>query len=201
MSAKASLQHLGQVAQRVVGGLLLAAVWTSSVPAQQPAPADGAGSAHAAPPGEGERGGDLGIPLSLSGHRSAKPDIAGQPLKLKIGPIQHPAIVPNGPAIVDRNAIGLPVVRPAEVRLPAAINAGHTAVLPLPALSGGAASLGSRGLPPPRIAAPAPRPLVVSRGAIDGAAFTRAGTALKPLGGPAKHASAGINGTSIQPKH
>jgi hypothetical protein len=202
MSAKASLQHLRHVALRVVVGLLLAAVWAPAVPAQQqPAPADAAGSAHAAPPGEGERSGDLGIPLSLSGHRSARPDIAAQPPKLKIGPIQHPAIAPNGPTIVDRNAIGLPVVRPAEGRGPAAINAGHTAVLPLPALSDGAAGLGSGRLPPPRVVAPAPRPLVVSRGAIDGAAFTPPGTALKPLGGPAKPAAIGINGTNFRLKH
>ena len=48
--------------------------------------------------------------------------------------------------------------------------------------------------------APAPPP-VSSPGTIGGASFTRSGAALLPLGGPAKPAATGINGTSIRPKH
>jgi hypothetical protein len=66
---------------------------------------------------------------------------------------------------------------------------------------GPAAGLGSRGLQSARMPVPVPRPLIVSRGTINGAAFTRPGTALAPLGGPAKPAATGINGTSIRPKH
>jgi hypothetical protein len=66
---------------------------------------------------------------------------------------------------------------------------------------GPAAGLGGRGLQPLRMPVPVPRPLVLSRGTINGAAFTRPGTALAPLGGPAKPGATSINGTSIRPRH
>jgi hypothetical protein len=85
---------------------------------------------------------------------------------------------------------------------PAATATGGTAHAAAPKLKvGPAAGLGNRGLQPKRMPVPLPRPLILSRGTINGAAFTRPGTALAPLGGPAKPGATSINGTSIRPKH
>lgn len=88
------------------------------------------------------------------------------------------------------------VTRPFGSRGPADAVRSQRIIRPSAALPGNAGP--GIALPQPM---PAPHPLVVSRGTIDGTAFTRPGTRLMPLGGAAKPAATGINGTSIRPKH
>jgi hypothetical protein len=162
---------------------LLAGMFARAAPAQQHETADAGAAAHAAPSGD-NKGGHF------------------QPPQIKMVPARAPAIVRGG-ANVERNAIGMPVARPNGGERPPGLNLGHAATVAPPAsyaLSPAAASLGTRASPQPRIAAPAPRALVLSRGTINGATFTRPGTAPVPLGGPAKRTATGINGTSFRPR-
>ncbi len=180
-------RHVRRVVLPMAAGALLAGMPMRATLAQQPAASDAGGAVHAAPSGENKGGGVRAPPL-------------------KIAPTRERSIVRGGSNLLDRNAIGMPVARPDGSQRPAAPNLGRAATLASPAPpapSGAPAVLGSRGLQAPRIPAPvpAPRPLIWSRGTIDGAALTRPGTALKPLGGPAKAAATGINGTNFQPKH
>jgi hypothetical protein len=120
--------------------------------------------------------------------------------KLKIAPAKDRPAMPPGPNIVERNAIGLPLARPATGQKQAAPIFGPAELhaYPAPAPVAGPAR---SGLQPGSMPVPMPRPLVLSRGTINGAGFTRPGTALTPLGGPAKSAATAINGTSFRPKH
>ena len=76
---------------------------------------------------------------------------------------------------------------------------GHFAAhAPAPQPLGG---LAFRGAQPAPVRLPGVQPPVLNRSTIGGASFTRSGTALLPLGGPAKLGATSINGTSIRPKH
>lgn len=183
MSARLLSRHVCRVVLPMAAGALLAGLSARVTLAQRHDAADAGAAAHAAPSGENKAG------------RFQAP-------QLKIAPAKEPSIVHGGgSAGVDRNAIGLPVVRPNSGQRPPALNLGHPAAIAPPEPSVGAAVFGNRGLQAPRVATPGPQPLVLRRGTIDGAAFTRPETALKPLGGPAKPAATGINGTSFRPKH
>ena len=184
MSARSSLRDVGRVVLPMAAGALLAGMLARAAFAQQHETAHPGEAAHAAPSGDNKAG-------RLQGPQ------------LKTVPSREPAIVHGGANGVDRNAIGMSVARPLGGQRPLGLNFGHAATLAPPASPappGAAATLGSRALPLPRIAAPAPRPLVLSRGTIDGAGFTRPATALKPLGGPAKPAATGINGSNFRAK-
>jgi hypothetical protein len=176
----------------VAAGGLLAGMSACSTFARQAEAANTGAAAHGASSGE-NKGGRFHAP------------------QLKIAPAKAPPIVHGGSNGVDRNAIGMPIARPDGGQKPTGPNLGRAAtltppVLPLPPLPpaplGAAAGLGRSVLPAPHMPAPAARPLVLSRGSINGgAAFARPGTVLAPLGGPAEHAAAGINGTTIERKH
>lgn len=185
MSARTLSGDVWRVVLSMAAGVLIASVSAATTLAQQPVASETVGAAHAAASGE-KKGGSAQSP------------------QVKTGPAKGGPIVRGSATVVDHNAIGVSVVRPDGGQRPVGLSPGRSAVLaaPMPpAPSGAAAGVGSRALPALRIPGPAPRPLVLSHGTINGAAFARPGTALVPLGGPAKHASAGINGTSIQPKH
>lgn len=188
MSARIRPRCVWRAALLIAAAALLAGMSARATLAQQPV-ASGAGTAaHAAHSGE-TKGGRLQAP------------------QLKMAPAEGRSIVHGGANVVDHNAIGIPVVRPDSGQKATGLNLGRAATLappvsPLsPVLPGAAAGLGSRALPAPHMPAPPLRPLVLSRGTISGAAFGRPSTALMPLGGPAKSAATGVNGTSIRPKH
>lgn len=187
MSARIVPHRAWRLVLPLAGGALLAGVPVELALAQQPAAANAGAAAHAGPSGDSKSG------------RPQAPQV-------KFAPAKERSIIHGGANVVDHNAIGIAVVRPDGGQRPAMPNVGRAAapvppVPPMPpAPPGGAAGLGARALPAPHISAPAPRPLVLSRGTINGASFTRPGTALKPLGGPAKPAATGINGTTFRPK-
>jgi hypothetical protein len=191
MSARILSQRAWRLALPVAGGALLAGMPAGIALAQQPAAANAGAATHAAPSGENKGG------------RPQEPQVKFAPAKERS--IER-SIIHGGPNVVDHNAIGISVVRPDGGQRPAAPNLGRAAapVAPIapvpPTPPGGAAGLAGRALEAPHVSAPAPRPLVLSRGTINGASFTRPGTALKPLGGPAKPAATGINGTTFRPK-
>jgi hypothetical protein len=174
-----------RVATRVIAAALLAGVSTRTPLAQQPAAGAG-GPVHAAATREGRRGSEADIQVRLL---SRRPQMA--PAK------DRPVLAP-GANIVDRNAIGVPVLR--HDQAPTASLVRHVAVRPLSAQSaGGGLPVRSGDLAPLHgMAAPSS---VSSRNTISGASFARSGAALVPLGGPAKPAATGINGTNIRPKH
>jgi hypothetical protein len=188
MSTRPLLRDVWRVGLSMAAGALLASGSARTTLAQQAVASEAVGAAHAAASGDRKGGG-------------------GQGARLKMAPAKAEPIVHGGANIIDHNAIGISVVRPDSGQKPTGLNLGRagTPAAPVPPIPpappGGAVGLSTRPLLAPHISAPAPRPLVLSRGTINGAAFTRPGTALMPLGGPAKHASVGINGTSIQPKH
>jgi hypothetical protein len=183
MSARLLPRRFWCLALFVAAGALLAGLPTRATLAQQPAASGAGGAAHVGPSGE-NRGRDVRAP------------------NLKIAPARERSIVHGGSNVVDHNAIGMPVPRPDGGHGPvglsgrAAAPAPPARAIPSGALAGG----GSRALPAPHIATPGPRPLVFGRGTIGGAAFTRPGTALKPVGGPTKSAAIGINGTNFRAK-
>ncbi len=202
MSVRRWPRHLARIVPCMLAGALLAAMSTRAVLAQQPAAANAGAAGHVAAASENEGGGERDGPIGLPSGRSTKPGGAGRAPQLKIAPANERSIVRGSTTIVDRNAIGLPMPRPDATQRPT-LTLGHAAAVPpfaAPAPSGGAVLFGGRSSPAPRMAAPPPRPLALNRGAIDGAAFTRPVTGLKPLGGPAKPAATGINGTSFRPK-
>lgn len=183
MSLSPLPRQVWRIFLRIMAGALLAGMSAQVTLAQQHETADAGAAAHAPQPGE-NKGGRFGVP------------------QLKMAPARAPAIV-HGGANVDRNAIGMSIVRPNGGQRPLGPNLGRAATIAPPASpapSAAAVGLGGRAVPLPRIAAPAPRPLVLSHGTINGATFTRPGTAPVPLGGPAKRAATGINGTSFRPK-
>lgn len=203
MSVRRLSRRVARIVLCMVAAALLAAMSTRATLAQQPAAANAGVSGHLVASSENEGGGERDVPIGLPSGRSTKLGSAGRAPQLKIAPANERSIVHGSSTILDRNAIGLAIPRPDAAQRPAALNLGHAAGIPplaTPAPSGGAALFGSRSLPAPRIAAQPLRPLVLNRGAIDGAAFTRPATGLKPLGGPAKPAATGINGTSFRPK-
>lgn len=170
------------IAVRVIAAALLVGFATRTPLAQQPA---AGGSVHAAAPREARRGNEADIQIRLLSHRP-------------MAPAKDRPVLPPGSNIVDRNAIGLPVLRHDPV--PPAPLVGHVAVRPLaPQSAGGGLPVRSGEIAPVRVTG-AP-PLVSSRGTISGVSFTRPGAALVPLGGPAKPAATGINGTNVRPKH
>jgi hypothetical protein len=184
MSGRILQGHVWRVVLRMAAGALVAGMSARATLAQPPAASNAGGAAHAAPSGK-SKGGGIRLP------------------HLKLAPTKEPPIAPGGSNVVNRNAIGMSVERPDGGQRPAGPNIGRAAALapPVPpAPSGDAAGLGIRVLPAPRIAAPGPRPLVLSPGMVGGTAFTRPGTALKPLGGPTKAAATSINGTNFRPK-
>jgi hypothetical protein len=187
MSARILSDRAWRLVLPLAGGALLAAMPVEIALAQQPAAANAGAAAHAAPSGENKA------------DRFQAPQVKFAPATER--PINH-----GGATVIDHNAIGISMVRPDGGQRPAVPNLGRAAapVPPAPPLPpappGGAAGLGGRTLPAPHISVPAPRPLVLSRGTINGASFTRPRTALKPLGGPAKPAAAGVNGTTFRPK-
>jgi hypothetical protein len=186
MSARILPRHTWRVVLPIAAGALLAGMPAQVTLAQQHDATNPGAAAHVAPIGE-HKGGRFQAP------------------QLKMAPAKERPIIHGGANVADHNAIGMPVARPDGGQKPTAPNLGRAATLapPVsPAPSGAALGLGSSALNAPHVPAPAPRPLVFSRGTINGGAvFTRPGTALAPLGGPAKQAATGINGTSIQPKH
>lgn len=182
MIAKILSRHVCRVVVCMTAGLLLAGISARGTLAQQPGGSEAGGPVHAAPSGE-KKGDGVHAP------------------QVKIAPAKERPIVHGGSNGVDRNAIGLPVARPDSGQRPAALNAGRPASLTPAAPSAGVVGLGSKGYQAPRIPAPGPRPLVVSHSTIGGAASTRPGAAaLKPVGGPAKPAATGINGTDFRAK-
>jgi hypothetical protein len=178
-----SLRDVWLLVLPMAAAMLLAAVFAPATLAQQHETAAAGAAPHTAPSSDNRAG------------RFLAP-------QLKMAPAREPAIV-HGGAAVERNAIGMSVARPDGGQRPLGLNLGRAPTVAPPASplpSGAAVGLGGRSVPPPRTAAPAPRPLVVSRGTINGATFTRPGTAPVPLGGPAKRTASGINGTSFRPK-
>jgi hypothetical protein len=167
----------------MAAGALLAAMSPRATPAQHPAASVADGTAHAGSSAENK---ERGVPAP----------------HLKIAPAKERSIVHGGPNVVDHNAIGMPVARPDFGQRPVGLGGRAGApVPPAPAIPpGAAAGLGSKALTPPRIPTPALRPPVVGRSTISGNAFARPATALKPIGGPAKSASIGINGTNFRAK-
>lgn len=188
MSARMRPRPVWRVVLLTAAGALLAGVSTRATLAEQPIASGVGAAAHAAPSGE-TKGGRVRAP------------------QLKAAPAKEQSIVHGGANVIDHNAIGISVVRPDSGQKPTELNLGRAVTLappvsPIPPVPpGGAVGLSSRALPPPYVPAQPPRPLVLSRGTINGAAFTRLGTTLTPLGGPPNRAATGINGTSIQPKH
>jgi hypothetical protein len=178
MSARILQGHVWRVVLRMAAGALLAGMSARATFAQPPAPSNVGGAAHAAPSAE-RKGGGIRVP------------------HLKLAPAKEPPIVHGDSNVVNRNAIGMSVERPDGGQRPAGPNVGRAAALAPP---GDAAGPGSRVLPAPRIAAPGPRPLVLSPGMVGGTAFARPATALKPLGGPTKAAATSINGTNFRPR-
>lgn len=209
MSARIWPDRLWRAVLLMAAGALLAGMSARTALARQPVAGNTAAAAPvAAASSENKGGGEFDVAISSAFSRSTKQDKAGHAPKLKIAPAKERPIVPGRSNVVHRNAIGIPVARPNGGQKPTGPNLGRAATLappvaPVPpAPSGAALGLGGRALPAPHMPMPAARPLVLSRGAINGgASFTRPGTALAPLGGPAKRAATGINGTSIQPKH
>jgi hypothetical protein len=189
MSARILPRNTWRVALGIAtGALLLAGMPAQVTLAQQHDANNPDAAAHAAPTGE-NKGGRFQAP------------------QLKMAPAKERPIIHGGANVTDHNAIGISIVRPDRGQQPTGLNLGRAATLAPPVAPvspvppGAAVGLGSRALAALHMPAPAPRPLVLSRGTINGAAFTRPGTALVPLGGPAKQAAIGINGTNIQPKH
>jgi hypothetical protein len=186
MSARILPRYTWRVVLPIVAGALLAGMPAQVTLAQQAEAANAGAAAHTAPTGEHKGG------------RFQAPQLTRAPAKER--PIIH-----GGASVTDHNAIGISIVRPDGGQKPTGFNLGRALTLapPVsPAPSGAALGLGGSALNAPHVPAPAPRPLVFSRGTINGGAvFTRPGTALAPLGGPAKQAATGINGTRIQPKH
>lgn len=200
MSARIIALDAWRVVLRTAACVLVAGLPTQIMLAQQPEAANTVAAAHV-PASSDNKSGERDVIISLPSIRSSKLGNAGQAPQLKIAPAQERSIVHGGSNVIDRNAIGSPIPRPDAGQRPAGPALGHAAAVVPPAPPGGAAVLGIREFQVPRLPAPAPRPLVLSHGTIDGAAFTRPGTALKPLGGPAKPAATGINGTTFRPKH
>ena len=167
--------------------------------AQQP-PADVGGSIHAAAPREGKAGHDDDIPIFLPPRRPTKQgtNIQASPF-LKMTPAKDRAVPPAGPQAVDRNAVGVAIV-PRDPA-PAVPLVGRVASRAAPQQPLGASALALTGGQMAPLRVPGAQPPVWSRSTIGGASFTRPGMALLPLGGPAKPAATGINGTSIRPKH
>jgi len=198
MSRNNPATPIWRVAVRVIAAALLVGFSPRTPVAQQPA-AGGGGPAHAAAPHEGRRGNEADIQIGLSSRRPTKQDTnIAAPHFVQMAPAKDRPVLPPGSNIIDRNAIGIPVLR--RDLAPAAPLVGHVAVHPLaPQSAGVGLPVGSVEISPLRMTG-AP-PLASSRGAITGASFTRPGTALVPLGGPAKQAATGINGTNIKPKH
>lgn len=187
-----------RVAWRVIAVVVLAGFSLRAPLAQQP-PADSGRSTHAAVPSEGKAGHDNDIPAILRPRRPIQQDTNIQASQfLRTVPAKDRPVLPAGPQGVDRNAIGVAVVR--HDPGPAVPPAGHFAVRgPVPEpIGAGAPAVSGRQMAPVRVPGAPP---VWSRSAIGGASFTRPGVALLPLGGPAKPAATGINGTSIRPKH
>ncbi len=175
------------IAWHVIAAALLAGLSVRASVAQQ-ARLGGGGSAHAPAFGQHRGGGKAGIPLGLPSSRPARPDAAPHFMK----------IVPAFPARsnADRNAIGVPV--PSHNAAPVGNHAGPITVPGSAPQSGG--GLAVRGGVTAPMHVPGARPLIPSRAGIGGPSFARPGTALVPLGGPAKGGATGINGTSIRPK-
>jgi hypothetical protein len=180
-----------RIVWRVIASALLAGFCTRAPLAQQPG-LGGGGSAHAPAFGQHSGGGKRGLPLGLPSSRAAKQDALVQaPHFMKM--------VPAFPARsnADRNAIAVPV--PPHNAVPVGTHVGPIAVPGSAPQSGGA--LAARGGVTAPMHIPGAQPLISSRAAIGGPSFTRPGTALAPLGGPANAAATGINGTSIRSKH
>lgn len=107
---------------------------------------------------------------------------------------------------VARNAIGAPIVRPAEIRVEDSKAYGRQSAVPATgvdrsppnsfAKSDG--SVGQRSIVQPNTI-PTVSSIASNRGMIDGTTFARPGFAPLGLGGPVK-AFAGINGTTLRPK-
>ena len=195
----ASKRLIARGALRIAAATALAGLSVAAAPAQQPAAGAG-GSTHAAVPSEGQAGREADMPMSLPARRPTKPDATIQaPHFLKMTPAKDRPISLSAPNLMDRNAIGVPAIR--HDAAPAAPLLGHVAVRAPAPLSGGGSSLGIRGGEIVPVRVPVAQPLVSSRSAIGGASFARPGTALLPLGGPARPGATSINGTTIRPKH
>lgn len=198
MSRNDRRMPIWRVAVPIIAAALLVGFSTGAPLAQQPAVGFG-GSAHAAEPREGKRGNETNIPIGLPSRRPTKQDTNIQaPHFLQMVPTKDRPVLPPG-SNIDRNAIGIPVPHP-YVAPAAPLVSGHVAVRPLASPSA-AAGLPVRTGDMAPVHVTGPPPLASSRGTIGGASFARSGAALVPLGGPAKPAATGINGTNIRPKH
>jgi hypothetical protein len=100
--------------------------------------------------------------------------------------------VPGPSDTVPRNSIGVTVVPPPKT----ATTSGSMLKLEVPLTRAPQSAIASRNV----IAKPMTTASTPSRGKIDGAGLIRPSTALSGLGGPAKTV-AGINGTTVRPKH
>jgi hypothetical protein len=114
----------------------------------------------------------------------------------------------EGSGRVTRDAIGLPVVRPDGMEqstgqrhdLPALVHDPAPATTGFGANAGGGLARTGAALGRPSNANPIARPAALNRGAINGTSLARPGLGPSSIGGPAKPI-AGINGTTIRPKH
>jgi hypothetical protein len=183
MRARFLSRQVWRLVLRMAAGALLAGMSMPAALAQQPAASTAGGANHAAPSST-NKGRD--VPAA----------------HLKLAPAKERSIVHGGSNVVDHNAIGMPVARPDFGQRPVGLGGRPGALAPpAPAIPpGAAAGLGSKAVLPPRIPTPTLRPVVVGRGTISGNAFARPGTALQPIGGPAKSAAIGINGINFRAK-
>lgn len=143
----------------------------------------------------------LSMPAALAQQPAADANGSAHAQFLKMVPAKHRPLPTGAPNVVDRNAIGVAVIRhdaapAAPVPLVGGVAVGAPALQPI-----GAGALAIRGSHAAQVQVPGAAPPVSSRGAIGGASYTRPGMALLPLGGPVKSAATGINGTGIRPKH
>lgn len=206
MNGRKPMRLGGRAALLIAAVTALAGVSMRVSLAQQAVTGAG-GSTHGAP-GEAKAGKELDIPMSLPAPRPIRQyTTIAAPHFLKMTPAKDRPISLPAPNAIDRNPIGVRLVR--HDAAPAAPLLGQIVVrAPAPQPVGGS-SLGTRGgetvLVPVR--GSGAQPLVFNRSTIGGASFARPGTALLPLGGPARPGATSIagatsiNGTSIRPKH
>lgn len=151
----------------------------------------------------GDAGSEATMPISVQSARSAKPNAPAAPKSLHLAPARQGrlgAAPAPGAKIIGRNAIGQPVTQANGATRPAADSFGRATVHPPVAMgSAGRPSLNA-GSEQGRLAVPNANAPILNRGSIGGATMNRSGKVMSPLGGQAKPV-AGINGTTIRPKH
>jgi hypothetical protein len=115
----------------------------------------------------------------------------------------HPLRASQPPVPVERNTIGVPIAPRNVIQESGVGRSGFQAPPNFPAAAAsGTGSIAHQGLVEPGVARWNSSPIrsSVNRGAIDGSGLIRPSSATSALGGPAKWV-AGINGSTIRPKH